>query len=535
MSMVLAGFLTNAAYHTLKRHLQGLPELLNDNEILISKWYFTKREFMINFTDIPELQSDYRRFSHNLGLWRYWRILHDCRISPEYEEILSDAGSRQNPSDFIHRLADGRESFVSDDQAFDKMQESMRQLRNSDRAISALEEKEMRSEPLIPAMNEALQDRKSPIPTHLVVGMEMLLSTYKMHLWPNGHLNKLNCRLASLRFANDVIKSLEDCMSCLKQLCRCPREDLCICFQKDYICQFQDKLKAYLQEKRFDLYHQAPWVAAGHMVEILYWCLYEGIYLCYKSNYVTAVLHLYNALRQVSPHMRQVVWLDQLCDTFIDTLFARSLPKGNFSSAFRLSTGGRLDRTSSYRNGNVSLLSLGSSAISDRSTGVPHLSLFYAQHFMGYQVTEDFLVHIYEGRRADNPTPGQVRAALEQAKSTPLTVVMEKIKDAVLPEFQGDVPIARIDYFAIFKACIQILEELCTHLKELCTHHQGSQKPSAQLGFQLVDGVLEQITEHERDANLTHMLPHLRPLRLASLSFASLDKEKTLREFAWNI
>jgi hypothetical protein len=61
---------------------------------------------------------------------------------------------------------------------------------------------------------------------------------------------------------------------------------------------FQENLRAYLQEKRFDLYNQAPWIAASHMIEMLHFSMYEGIGLCCQTN----------------------IWV--LCSTFT-TLFAK--------------------------------------------------------------------------------------------------------------------------------------------------------------------------------------------------------------------
>ena len=126
-----------------------------DNEIVISKWYFTKEAFRPRFTDIPELQQGYQRFSVNLGLWHYWRILGDCRTRDEYKEIDSHAGGLQHPRDFIHNLTDSRNSFELDDIAMDKIQESMRQLLISGRAISTLEEKPMRAEHLSPCFRQS--------------------------------------------------------------------------------------------------------------------------------------------------------------------------------------------------------------------------------------------------------------------------------------------------------------------------------------------------------------------------------------------
>lgn len=201
----------------------------------------------------------------------------------------------------------------------------------------------MKAEHLLAALDKALRDQNSPIPTYLVFGMEMLLSTYKSFLWSNTHINQAHCRFASLKFANEVIKSIEGCMPCLNRLCWCQNQDHCTCLYKEFVCDLQRKLRGYVQEKRFDLYYQAHWVAAGHIIEILYWTMYEGIYLCCENNYAAAVLHLHNALRKVSPQMQRVAWLDQMRGIFNKSLFPGSIPNSNFSSVFRRSGGAFLN------------------------------------------------------------------------------------------------------------------------------------------------------------------------------------------------
>ncbi|KAJ5107740.1 hypothetical protein N7456_004415 [Penicillium angulare] len=105
---------------------------------------------------------------------------------------------------------------------------------------------------------------------------------------------------------------------------------------------------------------------------------------------------------------------------------------------------------------------------------------------------------------------------------------MDQIKDAILPEFEGDLPIAQINFFSVFKSCIQILENLCSHFNK-------DSEASAQLGFELVDGVLEEFSQHERNEKLAPLFPYLRSMRLAGLAFASLDHDKLLCEFAWDM
>jgi hypothetical protein len=145
-----------------------------------------------------------------------------------------------------------------------------------------------------------------------------------------------------------------------------------------------------------------------------------------------------------------------------------------------------------------------------------------------YQVTSNLVIQISEGRRIDKPSRDQLATASKQFYSTVFSTTLDKIKDAVLPEFQGDLPIARIDFITVFRMCVQLLEELCTSLEE-------SREPSAQQGFKLVDRLLEVISEHKRDETLDPLLPFLRPLRKAMIPFSSLDKDKLLCEFAWNI
>jgi hypothetical protein len=226
--------------------------------------------------------------------------------------------------------------------------------------------------------------------------------------------------------------------------------------------------------------------------------------------------------------MQRVPWLDQICGIFQKSLFPGSIPKANFSSVFRRSGGGNLLKTSVSHARNRFEFSRGTSFISNRPAACHRLSLFYSQHMMDYELAEDILMHISEGQQIDHPTPNQMRSALQKINSKPFSVTLDKIKDAVLPELQGDQPIARIDFFTIFRVCIQILEELCTHMEE-------NPKVSAHNGYEWVDWLLEQLSEHQKDDNLARRLPFFRPLKRAMLPFASLDKDKILSEFAWNI
>jgi hypothetical protein len=91
------------------------------------------------------------------------------------------------------------------------------------------------------------------------------------------------------------------------------------------------RLGEYLVEKRFDLYPQAPWTAGHHMYEILYYSIDAGLRLCSSEGHIGAVLHIYNALRQLR-FTPAVLLLADLFDVFKREIFLGSLPTANFSS-----------------------------------------------------------------------------------------------------------------------------------------------------------------------------------------------------------
>ena len=148
----------------------------------------------LRFTDIPELTcQNGGRLADGLCLYRIGRVLSDCRTLDNYKQISPNAGTRRDPFSNVERPDMGSAGSLNDlnvdDDSWDQMQESMRQLLASNRAIASLElseKDEHVSEPLLPLMKGILSDAKSPIPIHLVFGMEMLLSKYKAFLWPRG-------------------------------------------------------------------------------------------------------------------------------------------------------------------------------------------------------------------------------------------------------------------------------------------------------------------------------------------------------------
>jgi len=94
--------------------------------------------------------------------------------------------------------------------------------------------------------------------------------------------------------------------------------------------------------------------------------------------------------------------------------------------------------------------------------------------------------------------------------------------------FGESIPIARINYFAVFTFCVQLLDKLA---KALNGDSEG--KPCGR-GFHFVDELLEGIVEHRRDDVKLLLLPYWEPLKDAKGIFASVDPNVSISTYLWS-
>ena len=470
-----------------------------------------------------------------MSLFHVGQILEHCRTLEEYKEILSDAGKHQDPFSVIQRPTvrsdDSDNAFAVDDLALDQIQESMRQLLASKRAIASLEiseKDEHISEPLLPLMNQILSNTNASIPTHLVFGMEMLLSTYKAFLWLDGKPNKRNCRIIALQFANEVSGNMSAAVSAIDTIGEC--REPAVVEHSLYLQIRAESLKKYACEQRFDLYYQAPWTAGCHIVEILDVAFSQGLHLCCDLGYVCAVLHLYNALRRLDTPINKILLLEQLCQMLLDPLFLGTLPRENFSSHFRRTMGQPMKKKNDSDR-NTPVLSK-ATATSLRRVVRSTLSVFYELHGSYYQPTSDFWVRIYTNPGIRRPSRTQVRDVTNLVHSKPFNVSLEKIKTRVLPEFNSEIPVMRINFFAVFRFCLKLLQDL----GETLDQHPGisAQGKGVPLGFAWADHILDSIVEHLKDDSKRRMISYWRQLNVTKTVFTKVEGTISVSDFLWS-
>lgn len=526
LPICLAAWLSSTAFYEV-----GVRSGEFDYDTLLSKWtrHQSDETDRDRFKNIPGLQSETRRFADPQGLSHHKIQLEHYQTLQKDVSAMPQAGRYEDFTKIIAPFSQNKQEFsFREHLAMHQMLKHMRQLLTSKRAIAAIEAPESPQpicEPLLPFIDKVCSDKELPIHVQLIFGMEMLLSSYQAHTWPGGVLNRQNCRALVLRFALEVQKSVSEAISCVRKTALASVSNL------QPLQKVLDSLEGYSREVRFDLYHQAPWTAGCHMVEILTVAMFEGLHLCCDTVYLCALLHIYNALRSIDSGFRHVELLDQLCEIFQDKLFLGGFPTENFSSHFRRVNGGGFTRKTNANLNSQTGLSKPIGGLSRRKTGSTRLSYFYDHHTFGYEATADFWHLNFEAKPRWQPTTQREQAeAMRRAYSSPLAVSLEKIKENVVQEFNGPLPVARINYLAVFVFGANSMEELC---KSFSAVKEGTVQPDRDLGVEVVDSLLVDIVDHLRDSDRRPFLRYWRPVKNAKLFFNGLDSKLSLSQFLW--
>jgi hypothetical protein len=299
-------------------------------------------------------------------------------------------------------------------------------------------------------------------------------------------------------------------------------------------------LERYTKEVWFDLYYQSPWTAGSHMVEILHASIDTGVRLFHSRGTVAAVLHVYNALRQLKS-IDQISLLDELCEVFRDEIFLGSLPKENFSSCFRRFLGGSLQTQAPTQHGSTNdrrrrtgigmPTRLPSGRDSTRRIMPGEISLFYELHNTHYTATVDFWARLYTGKHSANISKSNLQGIMTQLNTPPFSEPLKRLRAVVLDELTGKLPVAAIKYHAVYVMCLHILNEMA--VLALQVEDQPIAHASPQIRFKFVETLLVAIVEHQRDLQKAKTLPRLVSLSLASQAIANFCEGKKLADFVW--
>lgn len=302
-------------------------------------------------------------------------------------------------------------------------------------------------------------------------GLRMLLHAYKSFvLGCQETCVPRNCRLHALKLAQEALPSIGAVLGDSSMPCRCYQT---LAF---HLADLELDLKAFLQEKCFDMYFLSPWVSSSHLLEMHETLFYYGLRLFSYRHYVGSVVHVYHVLREYCG-FEPVPLLEQLRDTFNDVLFPGGRPTQNFKACCLRYMGGRLkfkSDTSDHRSGSHHMVIPAYTVKTTAGFGLRKeandprfayykISLFYHIKEKGYHLNESLpsrandladpsasaKTHESDTCAHDHPN--------EDFMSSPYLHQLSQLEKAVLNDFADPFPIARVNFFNIYMSCVRII------------------------------------------------------------------------------
>ena len=321
-----------------------------------------------------------------------------------------------------------------------------------------------------------------------IFGLMILVESTKSFMLPgNAPPQTMNCRLKALSLARDMRASL---MAINKSRPVIPGSNghYPICADGKLIKGLElleNDLAAFLARARWDFYYQAPWVAGSQMLWMLSQANDYGMVLCNRRRYVGAVLHLYNCLKQLGKIKAEPVLLERLCEILGPQVFRSvSPPRTDFFKVWARYVGSELEydprlhhacpfyESYSPQEDGLSfrprdrLWRVATHKIpDDKRISLSRISHFYALESIKYEVGSEEgiatlarMLHVKE--KGGDATDEETEQLHDILFSEFLAITVEKMQPLIVSELEGEFPIAKINWFAVYLTCTGILDLL---------------------------------------------------------------------------
>lgn len=288
-------------------------------------------------------------------------------------------------------------------------------------------------------------------------------------------------RLRALKLANELKAAVTTTLQSREVPCTCLQiRGASVVAQMVQCCS---SLSHFVTTNRFDFFYQAPWVSGAHSVGHIAQAADAGSKAWHFSYLVGTLLHVYNALVQsklIDP--TAVPILEALCDVYEDVLFLGKRSSHNVLSCWQRWAGGKVAKATTHRN-QTSLTTLASGevvenkkwhlcAVPDSSQGgnrwsrsfdPKKISLFSLLAGGASVIDDEVLVWVYlpkeKRHRYQDKDVAKAKALFEQKNL--LAYHIDRVQSLLEEEFRttdsspssSSVPVARINYFAVYQAC----------------------------------------------------------------------------------
>ena len=303
-------------------------------------------------------------------------------------------------------------------------------------------------------------------------GLRLLLESYKGSLFaPETKFSPSTCRLHALQFAQGAISDTRAVLNHSSMPCRCHGT------LAYHIENLNTDLQAFIHSKMFDFYFQAPWTCGCHELDILEAMFYYGLRLLIYRNYIGAIVHTYNVLRQLN-QIQAVPLLDGLVDAFGEMLFPSGCPRRNFKASWVRFMGARLrfkSHTSDHKSGCHSMAIPAHTAQATAGFGsrkeakdprfeYRRISILHYTKLTGYHLDEATWNQICSQNSEDDKCSKGTKPKVcgHHRRHSQLGVCghgqrLQCLQAALDAECCGAFPVARINIFKVFLSCVQVV------------------------------------------------------------------------------
>lgn len=370
-------------------------------------------------------------------------------------------------------------------------------------------------------------------------GLRMLLDAYKSFMLACQGLGvHPSCRLQALKLAQEALPSLSAVLEDASMPCRCYQT---LAF---HLGNLEMDLKAFFQEKCFDLYFQSPWVSGSHILEMHETLFYYGLRLFSYRHYVGSVVHVYHVLRELLG-FRSIPLLEQLRDTFNDVLFPGGQPSRNFKACCVRYMGGRLKfraDASDHKSGSFHMAVPAHTAKATAGFGLRKeandtrfayckISLFYHVKEKGYHINESIWNRTRAIANHDTHATGKDRKDhicahhLPKQDTTSCPHHLSHLQKAVLSEFTGPFPLARVNFFKVYLSCVQIISIISDKT------HVGEDRGRNCLCF--ADVMLQAADRYQANVHKLHLFGCKELVSTCKEAMSTVLGERSLDDFLW--
>ena len=370
-------------------------------------------------------------------------------------------------------------------------------------------------------------------------GLRMLLDAYKSFMLACQGLGvHPSCRLQALKLAQEALPCLSTVLEDASMPCRCYQT---LAF---HLGNLETDLKAFFQEKCFDLYFQSPWVSGSHILEMHETLFYYGLRLFSYRHYVGSVVHVYHILRELLG-FRSIPLLEQLRDTFNDVLFPGGQPSRNFKACCVRYMGGRLKfraDASDHKSGSFHMAVPAHTAKATAGFGLRKeandtrfayckISLFYHVKEKGYHINESIWNRTRAVANDITHATGKDRKRhicahhLPKQDTNSCPHQLSHLQKAVLTEFTGPFPLARVNFFKVYLSCVQIISIISDKT------HDGEERGRNCLCF--ADVMLQAADRYQANVHKLHPFGCKELVSTCKEAMSAVLGERSLDDFLW--